>query len=345
MRDHPAGITFVALIFVVCTLLLEPWSSSAVASAAPAGVVVDRDVRYGIADGVPLLMDVYAPARGPADPPAIVVVHGGGFYTGDKSDGDVSRISGVLAALGYVAFNVNYRLAPDHPFPAANEDVEQAVRAVRRRSAEFGIDPGRIGLLGSSAGSTLAAWVAFRGSGTLDTGDRVEAVVTWSGAFDLPALESQLPPGDARINPVLPGHGYLVPGPALEAEAVAASPITYVDPTDPPILMINSADEHSPLAQPEAMLDAARAAGVAARLVVRPGSAHALSGPELAPYVLQAVTFLDRQLGHDGISFFILGRDRLRDRPKALAVLAVLVLIVAIAALATRRPPIRRRYP
>ena len=82
---------------------------------------VHRDVTYGSADGVTLLMDVYRPPAGAEPYPAVVVVHGGGWYTGDKSDADVVNASRVLADAGYVVFNINYRLAPEFPFPAAQQ--------------------------------------------------------------------------------------------------------------------------------------------------------------------------------------------------------------------------------
>jgi acetyl esterase/lipase len=315
------------------------WPLHAVEAASLAGdptVEIEKDVQYGTADGVPLLMDVYGPAgrRGPL--PAIVVVHGGGFYSGDKSDPSVTRVSHAFAALGYRVFNVNYRLAPEYPFPAANDDVQHAIGYIRQNARSLGVDPKRIGILGSSAGSTLAAWVAYVGKGPLDVGSRVSAVVTFSGAFDLPALPSELPPGDPRVNPDMPGHGYLVPGADLNEQATAASPITYVDPSDPPILMIRSQDESSPLEQSELMLSKLKAAGVPSQLIVRPGTAHALSGPGLAKQLYRSATFFDGRLDHDGVGFLIAERaDPFDHRSIALALILVLGLGV-VAALLTR---------
>jgi hypothetical protein len=166
--------------------------------------------------------------------------------------------------------------------------------------------------------------------------------VTFSGSFDFPALPSEIPTDDPRVNPAAPGHGYLPPGPDLLERARAASPISYVDPTDPPILMINSAHELAPVAQPESMLVAVQGAGIRARLSVRPGSAHALSGPRIAPYIVQSVVFFDAVLDHDGLKS-LLGEVRFRFAHRKLALAMLLVLIVTALAATTSRSPRAQR--
>src|SRR6185503_5963657 len=89
--------------FVLALSALAPtlWPLHAVQASPLAGdptVDVQRDVQYGIADGVPLMMDIYEPAAQSGPLPAIVVIHGGGFYSGDKSDPDVARVSHMFAA-------------------------------------------------------------------------------------------------------------------------------------------------------------------------------------------------------------------------------------------------------
>ena len=332
--------SFVLALSALAPTLLPFHVAQASPLAGDPTVDVRKDVQYGEADGVPLLMDVYEPAGQSGPLPAIVVIHGGGFYSGDKSDPDVARVSHMFAALGYRTFDVNYRLAPEYPFPAANDDVRNAIGYIRQNARSLGVDPKRIGVLGSSSGASLAAWAAYVGKGPLDVGSRVSAVVTFSGAFDLPALPSELPPGDPRVNPDMPGHGYLVPGPDLSEQAIAASPITYVDPSDPPILMIRSQDESSPLQQSELMLSKLKAEGVPAQLVVRPGTAHALSGPGLGRQLYRSATFFDGHLDHDGVAFLIAERARLFDHRRAALALIALLVIGVVAALAARREPV-----
>ncbi len=91
--------------------------------------------------------------------PAIVYFHGGGFVTGDLDSHDaLCRM--VAAASRCLVVAVDYRLAPEYPFPAAVDDALTAYAWVHDHGEELGIDPGRIGVMGDSAGGNLAAVVA-----------------------------------------------------------------------------------------------------------------------------------------------------------------------------------------
>jgi acetyl esterase/lipase len=109
------------------------------------------DVRDATAGGVPVR--VYRPADGVL--PAIVHLHGGGWVLGDLDTHD-SLCRDLAADSGCAVVSVDYRLAPEHPFPAALEDSLSAVRAV----GELGLDPDRVALYGDSAGGGLAAVIA-----------------------------------------------------------------------------------------------------------------------------------------------------------------------------------------
>jgi acetyl esterase len=112
--------------------------------------------------GAPLRVRLTAPAPAGEGPlPALVYFHGGGWVTGSLFSHDhlcraLTRASGVAVA------SVEYRLAPEHPFPAAVDDAEAAARWVAGHAGELGLDPARIGVGGDSAGGTLAAAVARR---------------------------------------------------------------------------------------------------------------------------------------------------------------------------------------
>ena len=87
-----------------------------------------------------------------------------------------------------MAFSINYRLAPAHTYPAAVEDVEAAVEWVRKHAKEYGVDPKRIGALGGSPAGTSSACSPPTVKGSLKTGHRVAAVVSWSGPMDFVSL-------------------------------------------------------------------------------------------------------------------------------------------------------------
>jgi acetyl esterase len=98
---------------------------------------------------------IYAPNGGP-DRPAVFYVHGGGFVIGSLDSHDaLCRFYALRTGATVIA--VDYRLAPEHPFPAAVEDVLAAFRWIRDEAAAFHVDPARIAVAGDSAGGNLAA--------------------------------------------------------------------------------------------------------------------------------------------------------------------------------------------
>ena len=102
----------------------------------------------------------YRPAGQDGPLPALVYLHGGGFVVGslDLYDADARRIA---AEVGAVVFSVDYRLAPEHPFPAGLEDCYATLVWVAENAGELGVDPDRIGVGGESAGGGLSAGVAL----------------------------------------------------------------------------------------------------------------------------------------------------------------------------------------
>lgn len=241
---------------------------AAPAGAAPNDVTVKKDVVYRTVDGEQLALDVAQPAKKGKNRPAVVVVHGGGWTQGDKSM--FAQQSDQLAKRGFVAFSVNYRLAPAHPFPAAVDDVETAVGWVRKHAKDYGLDPKRIGALGGSAGGHLVGMLATDGEGSLQAGHRVAAVVSWSGPMDLVALG----PGAATAaGSSLRSFLGCLPDACPDTYA-AASPVTHVDKTDSPMLIVNSTNELVPKTQADTMKAALDKVGVANQEIILPGTAH-----------------------------------------------------------------------
>jgi dienelactone hydrolase len=138
------------------------------------------DIRYGTApdlDGNPvaLTMDRYQPAGdSQKQRPAVIFVHGGSFSAGDKASGPSADLAGLFPKLGYVTFSINYRLLGSgctgstagsasctNAALFAISDAQAAVRWVRQHAAEYGVDPGRIGIGGESAGGITATGVGL----------------------------------------------------------------------------------------------------------------------------------------------------------------------------------------
>lgn len=119
-----------------------------------------RDRRIpGPAGDIPIR--VYRPDTDEATPPVVVFFHGGGFALGDLDTHDGECRSHAVAS-GAVVVSVDYRLAPEHPYPAAVEDAWAAVRWVAEHGADLAADTGRLAVAGDSAGGNLAAVMARR---------------------------------------------------------------------------------------------------------------------------------------------------------------------------------------
>ena len=275
--------------------------------AAPAvsqpGVRIENGIVYATTEGVSLKLDAYLPTE-PGLHPGVIVIHGGGWYTGIR--GWDQELGVGLAQAGFVAFGVDYRLAPAFTYPAPVEDVQTAVRWIRAHGSEFGVDPGRLGAIGESAGGHLAALLGVLGSGARDTGSRIAAAVSLSGPMDLGRLVTDV--GTTRLRNGMTGreaieqflgcHGAACAGPFREA-----SPLTHVDASDAPMLLANSTHEVIPLSQVTEMAGALREAHVPVRLIEIPGSAHGVyyllaPAPGSGGTVLEAcIAFLRARLG------------------------------------------------
>ena len=130
---------------------------SAFARPHPEGVkAMDRTIK---AEGIDIPVRVYRPAAGGALP-AVLFFHGGGWVLGDLDSHD-SITADICDKTGAVVIAVQYRLAPENPFPAAFDDAYAALIHVAAHYVDFGIDGGRIAVCGDSAGGNLAAAVAL----------------------------------------------------------------------------------------------------------------------------------------------------------------------------------------
>jgi acetyl esterase/lipase len=286
-RKYPASI-FIFILLAVILLHGAPTSIQASAGEGPP-VSLRNDVVYETANGESLTLDAYMPGDSDIHP-GIVLIHGGRWTHGDKTD--LRPVALELAADGFAVFSVNYRLAPQFPYPAAAEDLASAVEWIRARSADFGVDPRRIGAFGGSAGGYLAAMLATSGEGSLRTGSRVAAAASWSGPLDLVPLLVDDNPGVAEAVRVLLG---CVEVTECAEEARLASPISHVDPTDAPLFIANSTGEVIPASQAQAMAAAYEAHGLPHELRLLDSTSHGIDN--IARLMAPTVSFFRRWLG------------------------------------------------
>jgi acetyl esterase/lipase len=270
-----------ALVVSVCLM-------AALAVAAQAQTIqTTLDVTYGRVQGAALKLDVYRPV-GAQRLPAVIVIHGGGWRTGDKRDW--AREGRRLAGEGFVAFVINYRLActdmanPLCGFhhPAQPNDVRLAYRWIRAHGRDYGADPQRIGALGGSAGGHLSMLVGTTRKG--GTG-KLGAVVSWSGP--------------TRILVGIPGgaiENYIGCASSVCPRRYAdASPLLHVTSDDAPTYLANSRHEQVGLSAATTMADALTRAGVPNQLRILEGSRH--SKAYANDVWDESVAFLRRYLG------------------------------------------------
>lgn len=194
---------------------------------------VHRDLPYlgaARAEG----LDVYLPDETCARPlPAVLWIHGGGWKSGDKAQAREINIGTNLSAAGYAVFSINYLLnTPERvAWPRNFLDCADALTWIKVEADRFGIDPGRIAVMGGSAGGHLALLLGasagveelHRGAARPDVDRSVRCIGDFYGVSEIT------------------GHRRSVFAGATEAETEAnvrlASPLTWIDGTTPPILI------------------------------------------------------------------------------------------------------------
>jgi acetyl esterase/lipase len=158
--------------------------------APPPGVTVEHRT---VGPGVPVV--VFRPdAPGPL--PALLYAHGGGFVTGSANT-DLASPAGLAADAGAVVVSVDYRLAPEQPFPAAFDDCWAALCWLAESAGELGVDPARLAVGGISAGAGIAAGVA------LAARDRGGPALVFQ-LLDIPVLDDRLATASMRTFPDTP---------------------------------------------------------------------------------------------------------------------------------------------
>jgi acetyl esterase/lipase len=245
-------------------------------------------VPYAAIPGIrPLELDLYLPAGSDGPVPAVVFLHGGGWRLGSRhTAGPAYRGASPtpferVAQAGVAVASVDYRLSGEATFPAQLHDAKAAVRWVRARAGELGVDPDRVMAWGESAGGHLAELLglvtdpALEGDvGLTTTSSRVSAVVAWYAPSDVAAVAT-----DTGADPMDPAtrEAQLCGGPPPQVPDVAAqaSPVTHVSPDAPPFLLLHgAADRFVPCVQSERLYAALVEAGVEAELDVYEDADH-----------------------------------------------------------------------
>jgi acetyl esterase/lipase len=282
-------------------LVFLPYSVGMASGAArdEMEVRVERDLVYGKAGEVDLRLNLALPSgKGPF--PAVVCIHGGGWYQGQRQD--MEFMTELLARRGYVAATVSYRLVPSARFPAPIEDCKAAVRWLRANAAKYNLNPDRIGAIGPSAGGHLACLLGVTdkedslegNGGNPDHSSRVQAVVSFFGRTNFMERTWDKKLEDEIFVPLIGAR--FDEKPELYKRI---SPIAYVSNSSPPFLFVHGAEDK--LVPPQDSTDMAeklRDAGMSAMAVIVEGVGHGSAdwGDKWAKHVEQAVDFFDKHL-------------------------------------------------
>jgi acetyl esterase/lipase len=262
------------------------------------------DVIYGRRAGLALTMEVFAPARRNGLGVVWVVSSSGNSSREQTLQPSFERRIAPLLKHGYTVFAVIHGSAPAFQVHDYVEDVTRALRFVRHRAGEFGIDPQRLGISGASAGGLIALLIGMQGDdgnpASKDAVERVSSRVQAVGCFFAPTDLTNF--GDSAENIVdllrqrgavdssfqfyavdqKTGARTLITDPADVLRMLReVSPITHVTPDDPPTILVHGdADNAIPIQQSRRLMERLNEAKVPARLVVREGLGHAWPGWE-----------------------------------------------------------------
>ncbi len=244
----------------------------------PSEIQIRKDVEYARVGGKSLKLDLHK--VNPQSGPLIVWVHGGAWRSGSKSSMPLTAI----VQAGFPVASVDYRLSTEAKFPVQIHDIKAAIRFLRLKGDDLGIDSRKIVVAGDSAGGHLAALVgvtnrsqehegAVGESGSADSS--VQGIISFYGAANLTTILDQSTPHGLKVR--VPALDLFLGGQPADVPAIAklASPVFHVDASDPPLLLIHGdQDPQMPINQAHELHGAYQRLHLKAHFEVVHGGAH-----------------------------------------------------------------------
>lgn len=197
----------------------------------------EKEIVYKTVNDRKLHLDAYYNTANKRNP-AVVILHGGGWKSGNKSQMETFAIE--LASKKYSCFIIEFRLSPEAMYPAAIFDVKKAIQYIRKNARKYNVDPNRIAVLGCSSGGQMAALIGTTNENKKfdddDTNNKtlsnVQAIVNIDGILAFKHPESI----EGKVAGLWLGGSYE----EIPTVWQQASPLNHINKNTPPVLFINS---------------------------------------------------------------------------------------------------------
>lgn len=265
-------------------------------------IIRQNDVTYTVltrdANPRELKADIYYPNKFKGKLPAIIIVHGGGWRSGDKSMH--AALAQQLALAGYFVMCAEYQLSLEAKYPAAVHNLKAAVRWLRSQAKEFSLDESKIAIIGGSAGGQLASLIGATNGNKEFEGDdghatfssNVQAVIDLDGLLDFTDVDNLAVKRNDYSADVFWLGGFYDSIPERWKEA---SPVTHVTRATPPFLFINSSQTRFHAGCTE-MVEKLQSFGIIAEVVKLTDAPHSywFFEPWFTPMTEHIVKFLNQ---------------------------------------------------
>jgi acetyl esterase/lipase len=286
-------LTFLALIL-----------SSGVVAQTPE-VEIIPDVVYGHKDGMALTFDVFKP-KSKGNGAAVIFMVSGGWVSAWAPPADTQPRFNDLLSKGFTVIALRHGSSPKYVIPEIVGDVRRAIRFIRYKSKDWGVDPNRLGVWGGSAGGHLSLMLGT----AADAGDPSAKEAFLKESDRVAAVVAYFPPVDLRllargVNPA-PTGSVLDRFPALNFEKEKApdySPILFVTSDDAPTLLIHGdKDELVNISNSKIIYEAFQKAQVKTDFITLPGAGHGFRGDDAKRATAAMVSWFEQTLLKDSLS-------------------------------------------
>src|SRR6185312_1910844 len=247
------------------------------------GIKAERNIPYVENGHHNQVLDIYLPENPQEKPlPVMIWIHGGAWMAGSQANPPVLY----LVKKGFAVASMQYRFSKEAIWPAHSFDCKAAIRFLRANAGKYNFDADRFAVGGDSAGGHLAAFIGTSGDvkemegdlGNTNASSRVQAVIDWFGPTDITMIGAQSGPRSMiQHDDATSPESLLLGGPVKEKKELAktANPLTYIDKSDPPFLIMHGDnDQLVPLAQSKMLAKALIDADVEVTMKTIPGAGH-----------------------------------------------------------------------